>query len=223
MSANDEIAEQVRAALDVARENETIIDRVRGVAGSWDMGQAGTFRSAIETALGSGRLEPRVVWRGSVSDLMTDLSEHLSLRQLSELSAMIAVVLRNNGVGTEDAVKSDEWVVSETIDRRLKAMEHSIARLNAEVKPGEHSAGLSERVTRIDRRTANMRVVEALCDFVKSRGFSERASTRTRYELVRRSYRDAYGEDAWRETFRQVVEQYDLSDYIFDQTVLRDE
>ncbi len=57
-------------------------------------------------ALGAGFVEPKFVWRGSVTDLVTDIRVVLSLEALAELAGEAALAWREERLKLEQAKKA---------------------------------------------------------------------------------------------------------------------
>ncbi len=70
--------------------------------------------------------------------------------------------------------------------------------------------------------TAGERLGNAMRDFVMAKPRWERLETGRVFHDLKSSFKNAYGERAWRETYAWVVDEYGLEDYIIDYEALRD-
>lgn len=65
-------------------------------------------------------------------------------------------------------------------------------------------------------------VGEAMRDYIMARFKVDREETHKSFYGLKESFRQTYGEARWREAFDWIVDEWDLSDYIFDREALRD-
>jgi len=69
---------------------------------------------------------------------------------------------------------------------------------------------------------AEQRIGNAMRDFVMARPRWERLETGRVYHDLKTSFKKAYGERRWKETYAWCVDEWGLEDYIFDYEALRD-
>lgn len=69
---------------------------------------------------------------------------------------------------------------------------------------------------------ASQVVGHAMRDFVMARLAVERIDTGRSFHGLKTAFRQTYGEQAWRDAFDWIVDEWGLDDYIFDREALRD-
>lgn len=88
-------------------------------------------------------------------------------------------------------------------------------------EPSREPAAIS-RAAPMPMETAAQRIGNAMRDFVMARPRWERLETGRVFHDLKVSFRSAYGERTWRDTYAWVVDEWGLEDYIFDYEALRD-